>query len=143
MSAPRLYTKRDLLAAQREAVNQAVEWVFSMARANGGIEHVDARNLATDLFPTPTVIRARVVRDPIADEVEWTVQEGALRQRLHRAGRVPGDWLPYMDYREKFGATAPLQSRVEVWADLFANPLETVEDDGTDSAGSPVSEAGR
>lgn len=120
-------TKREVLIA-RDAADDAVKFVFEMARRLGGIEHVDGRTYAAECYPLPKVTRPRVVRDPEhgggGSYYEWSVQHDRVHFRWSFAALD--------DWKEATGGIAnmlltPTPERIAVWAYLLANPTEECE----------------
>lgn len=60
----KMVSETEAVRRERAAVDKAVGWLFSAARRDGGIEHVDARNLANHFYPWPKITRPRLVVDP-------------------------------------------------------------------------------
>lgn len=127
-TATRTYTEREKVLAEREAIDEAVEWIFREARTagregRGGIEGVDARNLAATLRPLPKVTRPVIMRDPCGGTTEWAVIDGGMCLRGDR-------WKPWQRFQQfrTWSDAAPLADRVKMWACLWANPTEEVED---------------
>jgi len=118
------YSRRDLLVA-RDAAFGAVEWVFREMRCVGDrrIEHVDGRSYAETTYPLPRVTRPRVVRDDGWPIVDW--QSDGLNLYWRYDG---GLWVRYPQGVIERGPW-PTKERVALWADLIANPTETVEAD--------------
>jgi hypothetical protein len=77
---------------------------------------------ADSTFPLPKIIRPRIVKDPNIIG-EWRCVDGELQVRY-------GPMQPWsaVDYA---GVTT---ARVRLWADLLANPTETVDDDSAGSS---------
>jgi len=118
MSAPKMVSEREAVLRERAAYDAGVADVFRTARALGGIEHVDARKWADQIFPLPTIERPRVVPDPHGMNVVWSVKNGRISPRGSSAwGQRTVEHIT--------------PERVALWADLLANPTETVEDDGS------------
>ena len=116
----------------RDAVGRAIEWVFQEARINGGIEHVDARSYVDRHLPLPTITRARVVDDPEdLGEHKWRCVNGSLWYR-HRDASDDLLWVPFGQYGgiDRTSVEWPTLYRIRMWADLLANPNETIEDVG-------------
>ena len=111
------YTAREYVMAQREAFKAGVD----EGRDSRLVFLVDARSKL--LYPLPRVSRPRVVRD--ADGTEWRVF-GDLQFRHF------GEWRHHSRYPSGAFSRYYLPIDAEhapLWADLFANPTETVEAD--------------
>jgi hypothetical protein len=138
MSAPQTITERDAVLRERKAVIAAVEWVLREGWRLGG-EHVDACSFARRLYPLPKVTRPRMLPDPHTTdtgaeglEFSWSVRGGVLK--LGHFFKGAWHWHPVED-QVRYSIAYPTAERVKVWADLFANPTEEVEDDGTEGTG--------
>lgn len=122
------YTEREMVLAKRAAyvLGAGYEYGYAIAGRLPTRELASAERelrrerLAADRYPLPSVTRPRVVRDTYS--CEWRAVDGALEWRTvghiswtppEPSGRVDGMYL-YPD-------------RVQLLADLLANPTETVE----------------
>jgi hypothetical protein len=122
MSAPKTVTEREAVLRERRAYILGLQdacWrdpeteEDAMARAE-----IDAARR----YPLPRVTRPRVVRDPEHRPALWRLRNGALEVLIDGTE----SWHVYPRSGEGLKATG---ARLNVWADLLANPTETVEDD--------------
>jgi hypothetical protein len=114
-TASRTYTERELVLAQREAFkrgydNRHVGEATTPWGSWPGI--VEAAEM---LYPLPKVTRPRVVRD---NTLEWKYENGHFAYRYGGAS----DW-----HSTQYSEVPINRRRVEVLADLLANPTEEVE----------------
>jgi hypothetical protein len=122
-------TERDAVLRERAAFVRGVNSLFLQEEIpasdamTAAVERVEA--YATEWYPLPKVTRPRVVRDCAAFTTteEWSVIDGTLRYRH----RPDAEWARWGDFRG-ISTAAPLPERVELWADLFANPTEEVDE---------------
>lgn len=121
MTASPTITARELAKAQREACMKGA--MTAIAECGGTWPKEHAERIARDLYPLPTITLPREVTVPAHryNGVEWgeatfRVVDGVLQ------AKGGDDW-----YDNNWEATP---ERIRVWADLFANPTETVEDEG-------------
>jgi hypothetical protein len=80
-------------------------------------------------YPLPTITRVRRVKDPVGIQV-WEVRAGELG---FTSGRSPNECFHTLEsekYLVKGTVWEPTLARIKLWADLLANPTETVEDCG-------------
>lgn len=104
------FTARELVLCERAAFLAGIN-----ARPSLGDEWCGAACEAAKRYPLPTEQRPRVVHE---EGLEWCVIDGALH---HRQSSPSGlRWLQ-TNYAE------PTAARIAMWADLLANPTETVE----------------
>jgi hypothetical protein len=105
------YTERDMVMAQREAFMRGWHHGLTQEPADP-TELAWYRSEAVKRYPLPKVVRPRVVTD--SEGTQWKVVDGGIvgfRPPSCTVQRIPDKEL------------------VTIWADLFANPTETVEDD--------------
>jgi hypothetical protein len=77
-------------------------------------------------LPTVTVTRPRVVQDPFNIYRDWRVINGEFETRRRANGC--GDFKDWHSPNEfNAGSIPATAARVRMWADLLANPTETVE----------------
>lgn len=129
VSDEKKYSERDMALAKREA------WVsgrgMGITDAYANARRDEWKEEAARRYPCPRVTRPRVVRDPQmthygpasghVGDLYWSVRDGRLIPVDH-GGK-------YVEVWEHDTDTYPTTNRVRLWADLLANPLETVEDD--------------
>jgi len=137
----RTYTERELTFARRDAfvagafAAHADRLGCENAKADAGmyqwkplagrpfIDGDQAHAAAASKYPLPMVTRPRAVPDPEGIG-EWAAVDGSLRWRAQPHHR----WEKWIDFKNS-AACAPIAPRVAVWADVLANPTETVPDD--------------
>lgn len=109
--APKLYTERDLVLAKRAGFVEGLTdaKMHSATAALWSYPAMDRR--ARRKFPLPKVTRPRVLTDSSGER--WTVRAGQIA--LYTCDLSP--------------RVRPSADRVKLWADLLANPTETVEAD--------------
>lgn len=120
MSDEKTYTEREVVERERRAVERTIDelWHYLRTAIPFG-EWNGAQPLARRLYPLPTVTRPRVVTDTKGRQ--WKVEDDILLTR-HESSL----WLAAEDVRDAFWFS---RERIRLWADLIANPTETVEDD--------------
>jgi hypothetical protein len=124
-------TEREAVLRERAAFAEGASWqryrgpsADVLASARLSLTEAEAAHT----YPLPRVTRPRVVRDPHDDYgQEWRVVNGRLEFRP-----------PYGQWGEAHKRTDaiydgsclfPTLERIRMWADLLANPTETVEDE--------------
>lgn len=107
-------TEREAVMRERAAVRDAVEWMRRAVRREGGIEHVDARDLPNQMYPLPKVQRPRVLT------------LGSLRLRLID-NRLQWRTDPGVAWWCSTLSVVDFSGYLE---SLRANPTELVDDDG-------------
>lgn len=129
MSAPAVVTEKEARLREREAFVAGVEALHVQTEVPSGpivgraVERV-IRQVDT-YYPLPKVQRPRVVTDAQNPDYEWQVNaEGVLWFRWKRDG---APWLRAGSNTENL-LLVPTHERVAMWADLFANPTEAVDE---------------
>lgn len=118
----KMISERDAVLRERAAANKAIEKVFELARKSGGIEHVDMRCWAENVFPLPKVTRRRVITVQHPTGARAMFQFRVTNGGLEWATAGNDDWGP-------FGTITRGEQRPEflrALADLLANPTEEV-----------------
>lgn len=124
-------TKQEVLALRR-AFEQGVDTLYFHRgipnTADAELARGEARSRAASYYPLPKITRPRVVSDPEPGyDQKWRVKDGVLEFNGHTG------------WREAHGCSAsgsygtclfPTPARIMLWADLLANPTETVDDEG-------------
>lgn len=108
--------------ASRVAFVAGVSWCLKELDVHMTYEEI--RDAAAQAYPVPMVTRQRVIRDPVDDIMVYRFNEGNI-ERSFRVGGGYGAWKTC-----DLHGPAPIlatAARVKIWADLVANPLETVE----------------
>lgn len=105
------FTARELVLCERAAFLAGIN-----ARPSLGDEWCGAACEAAKRYPLPTVTRPRVVVDPHSGLVRWYVD--GQGQIVHE--QIGPEFTLMAD-------SWPTPERVALWADLLANPTETVE----------------
>lgn len=128
-----MVSAREAVERERRAFVDGGKWRYILAVGHSGpsciVPPIDDPRYdaeAAKRYPLPTVTRPRVVDDNPAHPCgeQWCVIDGTLRYRY-----APGrDWMRWSEFRNH-SAAAPTPGRVALWADLLANPTETVEAD--------------
>lgn len=111
MSAEKKYTEREMVFAKRDAFVQGNRF---QATPN-------AIGEARRRYPFPKVERPRVRGDGYSD-FEWRVVDGKLQWRRAGSG--------WNTHNTSFEVTT---ERAAIWNDLFTNPTEWVDDEGSGS----------
>ena len=124
MSAEKKYTERDLIQHKRYAYERALGEFTQLGKE-------DRTRAAAAAYPIQKIIRPRVVEDPedLGEHV-WRCICGVLWYRHRLASE--GHWVLFglCGTIHRDSIEWPTVFRVRLWADLFANPNETVEDEG-------------
>lgn len=113
-------SEREAVRREREAFVRGAEWAYP---ATGTWT---TASKAEEAFPLPTITRPRVVTDPHDAAVRWSVGGSSRRIRREKVSAL-GHWIS-ADAEH----TPITNERVALWADLLANPSESVPDDGGD-----------
>lgn len=125
----KLYTEREYVLAQREAFidGYITENDCTCDLTSGCSSCRDVGEVrAAARYPLPKVTRPRVVADPECGAFEWSVVRGELHVR-NPESKSATEWG--IANGHDFGAFEPTRRRVQVWADLLANPTEKCEMD--------------
>jgi hypothetical protein len=120
MSTEKKYTERELVLAQRRAFRDGAQALYChKVIPSGHSPYADAldevRESTDKRYPLPKVTRPRVVSD---GTLEWKYENGYVMYRYSGSS----DW-----YSTKYSEVPINPRRVEVLADLLANPTETVD----------------
>lgn len=109
------------IAGARAAATAGGGWCHGAAIVSvDGREHRDD-NAAAWRYPLPKVTRPRVLGMPVSNgnRLEFRLVGDEFQERL-KTPDGQSDW-------QHTGGTTPTPERVRLWADLLANPTETVE----------------
>lgn len=118
-------TEREVARAvalkERAAFLKGARWADRTHEAlrSGALRWATTPDSAAEItYPLPRVTRAREMVMP--DGMRYRVVDGVIQVNGHRRYRSDGGWT----------VSSRTAEQVRALADLLANPLETVEDDG-------------
>jgi hypothetical protein len=129
-------TRREILIA-REAARLALRYFGVFERTSQG--EVQLCRFAANEWPLPKVTVPRVVQDNASDVTQWCVKhwEGHGDVRIvHWRYKGSDKWHEVIGSSGDSGYVITPE-RIAIWADLFANPTEEVEDDGSTHSEQP------
>lgn len=128
-----MVSEREAVLRERAAyVAHAIDYAFATGRS---LNEPEVKRAAAERYPLPTVTRPRVVADPFpTSPIEWCALPwaGTGKAAIH-VRRVPGgEWRVWTQESVAAASCVVTAERVALWADLLANPTETVEADADD-----------
>lgn len=120
-------TPKQIVQLQREAATRAWRHLESNTREAGLASYLNLYH------PMPKATRPRMVPDPEEGYSQgWRVADGVLQRHPHLDGASVDStaWrgYPTKNHTELSGVLFPTPARIKLWADLWANPTELVEE---------------